>query len=144
MKNRDAILGKISNIRNCLFSIKKATGLDPATLTDQFTQDVFVLNLERATQACIDMANLLIAQNGYELPRSYKHSFAILEANSVLGPDLTERMKRMAGFRNIAIHDYVKLDIKILQAILTKNLADIEDYCAAIHSAVATGGDPVK
>jgi uncharacterized protein YutE (UPF0331/DUF86 family) len=136
MKNRDAILGKISNIRNCLVSIKNVTGLDPGSLTDQIKQDVFVLNLERATQACIDMANLLIAQNGYELPRSYKHAFAILEANAIIDSVVSEKMKRMAGFRNIAIHDYVKLDLKILQAILTSNLTDIEDYCEAIHKAI--------
>jgi uncharacterized protein YutE (UPF0331/DUF86 family) len=73
MKNRDAVLGKISNIRNCLASIKRATNLDPNSLDDMIKQDVFVLNLERAIQAAIDMANLLIVQNGWELPRSYKH-----------------------------------------------------------------------
>ena len=136
MKNRDAILGKISNIRNCLFSIRNVTGMDPVALTDQIKQDVFVLNLERATQACIDMANLLIAQNGYELPRSYKHAFSILEANAIIDAGVSEKMRRMAVFRNIAIHDYVKLDVKILQSILTSNLTDIEDYCEAIHKAI--------
>lgn len=41
MKNRDAILGKISNIRNCLLSIRNVTGMDPVALTDQIKQDVF-------------------------------------------------------------------------------------------------------
>ena len=81
MKNRDAILGKISNIRNCLVSIRNVTGLDPAT------------------QACIDMANLLIAQNGYELPRSYKHAFSILEANAIIDAGVSEKMRRIQGYR---------------------------------------------
>ena len=136
MKNRDALLGKISNIRNCLASIKRATNLDPNSLDDMIKQDVFVLNLERAIQAAIDMANLLIAQNGWELPRSYKHGFYILEKNQVLTSELSRQMSAMAGFRNIAVHDYAKLDINIMKSILTKNLVDIEDFCTAIYRSI--------
>ena len=136
MKNRDAVLGKISNIRNCLASIKRATNLDPNSLDDMIKQDVFVLNLERAIQAAIDMANLLIAQNGWELPRSYKHGFYILEKNQVLTSELSRQMSAMAGFRNIAVHDYAKLDINIMKSILTKNLVDIEDFCTAIYRSI--------
>jgi hypothetical protein len=136
MKNRDAVLGKISNIRNCLASIKRATNLDPNSLDDMIKQDVFVLNLERAIQAAIDMANLLIAQNGWELPRSYKHGFYILEKNQVLTSELSRQMSAMAGFRNIAVHDYAKLDVNIMKSILTKNLVDIEDFCTAIYRSI--------
>jgi uncharacterized protein YutE (UPF0331/DUF86 family) len=136
MKNKDAILGKISNIRNCLVSIKKVTNLDPSSLDDMFKQDVFVLNLERAVQATIDITNLLISQNGLELPRSYKHGFSILESNQLISAELNEKMKRMVGFRNIAIHDYVQLDAQILKAILTNHLSDIEDFITAIHKTI--------
>ena len=136
MKNKDAILGKISNIRKCLDSIQRATNLSPDSLIDQFTQDVFVLNLERATQASIDIANLMIAQGGFELPRSYRHAFGILADNLIISVGIAEKMKRMAGFRNIAIHNYAQLDLKILQSILTKNLIDIEDYIVAIHQHI--------
>ncbi len=136
MKNRDAVLGKISNIRNCLASIKRATNLEPGSLDDLMKQDVFVLNLERAIQASIDIANLLIAQNGWELPRSYRHAFQILERNHVLTSELTKQMSAMAGFRNIAVHDYAKLDINIMKSILSNNLIDIQDFCAAVHLAI--------
>jgi len=38
----------------------------------------------------------------------------------------------MVGFRNIAIHDYQELDQKVLKAILTKHLKDIEDFYTAV------------
>ncbi len=34
----------------------------------------------------------------------------------------------MVGFRNIAIYDYQALDVKILKAILTKHLKDLEQF----------------
>jgi uncharacterized protein YutE (UPF0331/DUF86 family) len=129
----DAILGKISNIQNCLKSIEKITKLDAHALNDQFKQDVFVLNLERATQACIDLANLVIADRAWELPRSYHHSFEILSREEFLSPELAKKMVAMAGFRNIAVHDYTKINVEILKSILTKNLKDIEDFYSLVY-----------
>lgn len=142
MDEKDPILAKISIIKNCLQSIRSATKLDPDVLDDQFTQDVFVLNLQRACQAAIDMAQLLIAYRGLELPRSYKHSFDILCRNQLLTSAIAERMSKMAGFRNIAIHDYQALNPDILKAILVKHLEDFEHYSTAVYTLIHSGDSP--
>jgi uncharacterized protein YutE (UPF0331/DUF86 family) len=41
-------------------------------------------------------------------------------------------MEAMVGFRNIAVHNYQKLDIDILRSILQNNLADLEDFYRVI------------
>lgn len=41
-------------------------------------------------------------------------------------------MKNMCGFRNIAIHEYQNLDIKILQSILEKELVGLEKYYLSV------------
>lgn len=38
----------------------------------------------------------------------------------------------MCGFRNIAIHEYQNLDIKILQSILEKELVGLEKYYLSV------------
>lgn len=136
MLERDAILAKIANIQNCLRMIRRVTGTDPAALDDQIKQDVFVLNLQRAAQAAIDIANLIITERKLGLPRSYRHGFAILRDDGVIDQDMADRMSRMAGFRNVAVHDYTKLDVAILKAILTKHLGDFEDFIAKIFAYV--------
>ena len=128
----DSILAKIAIVRNCLAMITKVTALDPLALEDPIKQDVFVLNVERSAQACIDMAHLLIAMQGLMMPSSYKQAFHILNAAGVITTQCANAMKKMAGFRNIAIHDYQQLDIAILKSILTRNLSDLEDYCREI------------
>ncbi len=134
----DAILAKVAIVRNCLAMIHRATKGDPSVLDDQEKQDVFVLNLERATQACIDLAHLVIARNGFMLPSSYRQSFQILRTNQVISPEVTERMQKMAGFRNIAIHDYRQLDPAILKSILAGNLGDLEDFCREVLKYVGS------
>jgi uncharacterized protein YutE (UPF0331/DUF86 family) len=134
MLENDAILSKISIIQNCLQTIKRATGLDSAKLDDLMIQDVFVLNVQRAAQAAIDMANLVISKKGLKLPATYKEAFAILAQANIITAEVANKMGKMVGFRNIAIHDYRALDLEILKAILQHNLSDFEEFYAQIFS----------
>ena len=61
MPDRDVVLAKAAAIQRCLRRIEEVTGLKPASLADQDTQDIFVLNLQRAIQSAIDLASHIIA-----------------------------------------------------------------------------------
>jgi len=56
MPDRDIMISKTGSIQRCLNRIKDVTSLEPASLEDQDKQDIFILNLQRAIQACIDLA----------------------------------------------------------------------------------------
>ncbi|MBI4649424.1 MAG: DUF86 domain-containing protein [Bacteroidia bacterium] len=75
MLEKDAIFSNISIIKNCLNTIKTVTNFKTDKLNDFIVQDVFVLNLQRAIQACIDIANIIISKKGLKLPASYKESY---------------------------------------------------------------------
>jgi len=134
MLERDAILSKISIIKRCLETVRKITGLDPNSLDEIIAQDVFVLNLQRSIQACIDIANILIAQNGWNLPASYRESFLILSEKKVINEEMSKTMAKMCGFRNIAVHDYRQITPAIMKTILTHHVMDFEEFYTAIFS----------
>lgn len=134
MLEKDVIFSKISIIKNCLKTIEKATALDPEKLDDIIIQDVFVLNLQRAIQAAIDMATIVISEKGLKLPATYKDCFQILKDNDLIDADLAKKMVQMTGFRNIAVHDYQKIDLNVLKAILTRRLQDLEEYYSVIYT----------
>ncbi len=136
---QDPMLGKIHNIQNCLRMIQRVTKGDPESLNDQVTQDVFVLNLQRAAQSAIDLANLIIAAQGLGLPRSYRHGFEIIRGAGIIDDAALQSMSNMAGFRNLAVHDYAPLDVNILKSILVKNLKDFESYYKQIFSKLNLG-----
>ena len=133
MLEHDVILSKISIIKNCLNAIKKATQLNSDKLDDVMVQDVFVLNLQRAIQAAIDMANVVISQRGLKLPASYRQCFMILRDDQVIDADLCEKMVKMTGFRNIAVHDYQQISVVILKEILKQHLVDLEKYYTRLY-----------
>ena len=136
MLEKDVLLSKISVIKNCLNTIRNVTGLNPDKLDDYIIQDVFVLNIQRAAQACIDIANLIIAEKGLKLPTTYKEGFLILSQNQIIDKSLAKKMEKMVGFRNIAVHDYQPINIDIIKAILSKHLQDFEIYYSVIYRYV--------
>ena len=129
----DVVLSKISNIKKCIKRIKDTTKLDPKSLENNFdVQDIFVLNLQRAIQATFDITNNIIKKYNLELPVNYKSGFVILEKHNFIDAKITEKMIKMAGFRNIAVHDYETINVDILKSILKNNLQDFEDFYTQI------------
>lgn len=119
----------------------KVTNGKKESLDDIITQDVFVLNLQRSVQACIDLASIIISTKGFKLPSKYKQSFDILRENHIIDSSLADKMKKMIGFRNIAVHDYKQLDINILKSILSNNLIDFEEFTKVILTYINSDKD---
>ena len=128
----DIVLAKASSIRKCLATIRRLKAPDAPQLEASIVQDVVVLNLQRAAQACLDLANHLITANSWELPRSARHSFEILREAGVIPLELARVMAGVMGFRNIAVHDYATLDPTVVEAIVAKHLADLEHFVDAV------------
>jgi uncharacterized protein YutE (UPF0331/DUF86 family) len=134
MVDRDVVLRKVGNIQRCLKRIREVTGLKPESLDGLDVQDVFVLNLQRAAQSALDLAAHVVASEGLGLPANLKENFSLLKTAGIISEDLAQSMERMVGFRNIAIHEYEDIDVKMLKSILQHRLPDIEAfYTAVVH-----------
>lgn len=132
MVDQDILLAKIASIRKCLDRIRNVTGGVPESLDHQDTQDIFVLNLQRAVQAAIDLAAHLVADLKLGLPETLKENFALLETSQILDAALSARLQAMAGFRNIAVHNYQQLNVAILKSILAHRISDLEHFVQAV------------
>ena len=95
-------------------------------------EDSIVLNLQRACEAAIDLALRLVSLNRLGVPQESRAAFELLESAGMLDAELSGRMKRMVGFRNIAVHDYQRLSRPILLAILEERLGDFEAFSRAV------------
>ena len=47
----------------------------------------------------------------------------------MIDDELAERLQKMAGFRTIAVHDYERLNLQVVRAIVTDRLEDFERFC---------------
>jgi len=130
----DVALGKLASLERALNRIRTVTGGKPEAIDDLDVEEIVVLNLQRAIQSTIDLAAHLISGRGWGLPDSRKAHFRILDGRKVIAPALSTRLQAMIGFRNVAIHDYRKIDRAVLRAILAKHLVDFEVFARDVKT----------
>lgn len=131
----DVLLSKASTIERCLGRILEEYRGHEAELETNFTrQDALLLNLLRACEASIDAAMHLVRLHKLGLPQESREAFRMLEQGGVLTPDLSLRLQKMVGFRNIAVHNYASLDIAIVRAIVEERLDDFREYSRLLIS----------
>ncbi len=130
----DITINKSSIIRRCLVRIAEEFQGDADRLSIATVQDSVVLNLLRACEAAIDLAMHQVAVQHLGIPQNSRDAFDLLSARHIISEASAASMKRMVGFRNIAVHDYQRMQIEILEAILTQHLSDFDVYLRELES----------
>lgn len=88
--------------------------------------------VQAAAQASIDIANHLIASEGWRAPADFRDAFTVLEEHDVIYDSLAARMRDLAGLRNRLVHIYGDVDDQLIHASLADGLRDLEDYARTI------------
>ncbi len=121
----DVLLNKAAIIERCLGRIEEEyRGFETELETNFTKQDSIVLNLQRACEAAIDMGNHVVRERGLGIPQSSRDTFQLLERAGFIDPALSQSLQGMVGFRNVAVHDYQRLNLAILRTVIDRNLAD--------------------
>lgn len=123
----DIVLNKKESIERCVKQVRTYYGL-PGDLPfeeDYLKQDAIALNLQRACEQCIDLANHTIRVRKLGLPNESKESFRLLAENHIIPKDLAVRLQGMVGFRNVLVHEYQRLDIRLMIDVIETRLDDL-------------------
>lgn len=129
----DVLLSKAAIIERCVARAREEYQKDPEGFGEDLTrQDAAILNVQRACQAALDMGQHLIRRDALGVPQSARDVFALLARAGWIEADLGATMQNMVGFRNIAVHDYQKLQLPITVAVITRHLDDFLRYSKAL------------
>lgn len=121
----DVILNKVANLERCVTRIREVYGGDDANLIANLTsQESILLNLQRACEVSIDLAMHVVKKRRLGVPQDSRDAFELLHGAKLVDRALADSMKRMVGFRNVAIHEYEKLNLEIVKSIITQRLDD--------------------
>lgn len=134
--DKDVIYNKCSIVQRCLNRIKEEYNQNPANLDNFTKQDSIILNIQRACEACIDLAMHLVAKKQLGIPQNSREAFDLLGQHGYIPPEQAKKMRTMVGFRNIAVHNYQAVNLIIVQKIIEENLVDLEDFCQTIIKLV--------
>jgi uncharacterized protein YutE (UPF0331/DUF86 family) len=133
----DVALNKAASIERCVQRVRDVYANDPRNLSDDLTrQDSIVLNLQRACETAIDLAMHLVRKYRLGIPQESRDAFELLSNAGKLDAALAAGLKRMVGFRNVAVHNYTRLDLAVVQSIVERHLDDLLRF-----ASVALRGD---
>lgn len=129
----DVVLNKAATIERCLQRIlEEYAGDNQNLVTNQTKQDAIILNLQRACESAIDLAMYVVSQRKLGVPQDSRDAFTLLQTSGIIPADLATRMRHMVGFRNVAVHEYTRMNLDVVHAIITKQLDDFRTFSSTI------------
>jgi uncharacterized protein YutE (UPF0331/DUF86 family) len=90
--------------------------------------------LQVAVEICLDIGRRLIALEGLRYPEDNRDVFQVLAEERVVPKELLPNLLEMAGFRNLIVHDYARIDDAKVYAILKKRLGYFDAFAEAIRA----------
>ncbi len=102
------------------------------TPLDAFLKDKILIGsgkyyLQVSIECCLDVVNHIIASERFRAPKDYADSFRVIEEEGLVSPDLGQRLRLMAKFRNRLVHLYGEIDDAYVYQFMTQDLKDIEE-----------------
>ena len=108
---------------------------------DHTLQGAVLHYLQLAIECAIDIGELLISELKLRKPEESREVIKILAENGILQDDFAERFASVAGFRNILVHEYAKVDLDRVYNYLQNNLQDFDFYAKSITKYIKNDGD---
>lgn len=137
MVERAVIERLFSLIKGYLNDLKPVQGVSFSEYTKDIRLQRFVeRTLHIAIEACLDIGNHIISDEGFREPEDNRDVFKVLGENGIITESLQKRLQDMASFRNLIVHSYAKIDNEIVFGILKKRLGDIEAFIKAVSKTM--------
>lgn len=122
----EIIIEKKARMERCIKQIKTYYS-EPSRLTfeeDFLKQDAIAINLQRVCELAIDIANVAIKEKKLGLPSSSRESFILLFEAGLIDKKSADKLCKMVGFRNVLVHAYRDLDLKLMKKLIEENLLE--------------------
>ncbi len=138
MLDADRIHERLETLRTYLHELRRLRDLPPDEyLRGQVYAGRYLVQV--SAQTCIDLANHVIATEGWRAPRDFGDSFTVLHEHDVVDEALAGRLRALAGLRNRLVHVYDEIDDRRVHDALGSGLHDLDAFATAIARLISSG-----
>jgi uncharacterized protein YutE (UPF0331/DUF86 family) len=116
-------IGYLKGYRNCT--------IDDLN-TDPTLRGAVERYLHLSAECVIAVAGIMISELGLRKPEEYRESIDILGEAGIIPSDFAQYFSPVAGFRNILVHEYAKIDLTEVHRHLQKDLDDFDKFAKYI------------
>jgi uncharacterized protein YutE (UPF0331/DUF86 family) len=89
--------------------------------------------LQIAIQAALDAASHVVSDRRLGEPRTNRELFDLLARDGWIAGALADSLRRMVGFRNVLVHGYDDVDLRVVQDVVLNHLGDLLAFVDAIR-----------
>ena len=133
MVSKDLARTKLGYIATNLAILEGKKGVTETEFENSTDCEYVVLHaLQLAMQAALDLAAHIVADEGWDIPERSADAFLTLGKKGVLKPELSNRLRAMASFRNLIVHEYAAIDLKAVYRIWHESLDDLRQFASSV------------
>lgn len=110
---------------------------EAAYLADPLLRGAGERYLQLSLEIVFDLGSHIIAERGLETPDTYADILRVLGKADILPAELQAGTAGMAGFRNLLVHDYLRLDPARVFRLLVEKLPVLEAIADVFEQTVA-------
>jgi uncharacterized protein YutE (UPF0331/DUF86 family) len=136
MTDAALIAKRLARIETCLADLRRHARID-AVASDVREQRFVEHTLQVAIQAALDIASHVVSDRRLGEPRTNGELFDLLRRDGWIAEELAAALRRMAGFRNVLVHGYDDVDLRVVLDVVVNRLGDLEAFVAAIRARTA-------
>lgn len=136
MTDADLVAKKLAEIETYVRELRELA--EPAAMSTDVKEQRFVLHtLQLAVQAALDAASHVVSDERLGEPEKNAELFVLLSRAGWIPAELGSKLEKMAGFRNVLVHEYASVDLGIVRDILEKRLDDLLQFAGAVRSSLS-------
>lgn len=129
IQDKEGMLGHLRELRAALDDWERYRIITLEDLkTNRDTMNMVLHAMLVSIQSAIDISNHLIAGKRLRKPATYRETFEILHEAGLISLQLSESMSDLAGFRNVLVHIYWKLDMDEIYGILQNDMETLKEF----------------
>lgn len=136
MVNLNLANKKLKELEKYIKNLQKHEGVDKSELENNLDKMWAIeRGLQLSIQVILDLGNHIISDEGISV-ENYSEIFNELAKLNIIPVDYAARIKGMAGFRNILVHEYAEVDLDIILEVLNNNLDEFKKFATYIGNYI--------
>lgn len=131
--DKNQVILRLNNLKEYLKILKLLQKFSLQEIEkDPFKTGALLHYLQLCAEICIDIGEMIIVAENFSLPDDSAGVFLILEKEKIIPKNFGKQFSRVARFRNLIVHEYIKIDMKKVYDYLKKDLGQFEIFARSL------------
>ncbi len=138
MFDRNTVQERLKKLEEQVILLREVQRVSKEKFLADPREHVYALHLlQTAIQAMIDIGTHLVSGLNLGRVETYRDIARLLVEGGIIPEQFRPKFESMIGLRNLIIHEYLKIELERIYAILQDNLEDLVEFAQHVEIFLA-------